>query len=172
MKLIVGLGNIGERYRGTRHNVGFELVDILAGGKRFGEDKKMEVEILKEGKFVFVKPTTYMNDSGRAVRKVCDFYKIGVEDLIVCHDDLDLKLGEYKVQKGVGPKVHNGIASVEECVGSKEFVRVRIGVDGREGDRSMSGADYVLARFTSEEREMIEEVLEEVSEELLVTLGL
>ena len=152
--------------------VKFELIDVLVGGKRLSMDKKLEVEVLKEGNFVFVKPTTFMNDSGRAVRKIIDYYKVGLDNLVVCHDDLDLKLGEYKVQMGVGPKVHNGITSIEEYIGSKQFLRVRLGIDNRFGDRSLAGADYVLAKFSKDEQETFEELLEEVSEELLVTLGL
>ena len=109
MKIIVGLGNPGEKYKNTRHNMGFELVEVLAQGKRFSIDSKMESEICKDGNFVFVKPMTFMNESGRAVRKVMDFYKLSPNDLILVHDDLDLKLGDYKVQNGVGPKVHNGV---------------------------------------------------------------
>lgn len=173
MKIIVGLGNPGEKYRNTRHNLGFELVDVLAQGKHFGVDSKLEAEICKDGNFVFVKPTTFMNESGRSVRKVMDFYKMSAKDVVLIHDDLDLKLGDYKVQDGVGPKVHNGVNSVEEALGTKDFRRVRLGIDNREkNDYSKSGADYVLEKFTKEEEEEVQDILEEVADELLVTLGL
>ena len=173
MKIIVGLGNPGSQYLHTRHNVGFLALDFLVHGKRFSLDKKMESELYKEGGFLFVKPQTFMNDSGRAVRKVMDFYKIEPKDLILIHDDLDLKLGDYKIQMSTGPKVHNGVNSVEEVVGNKDFLRVRIGVDARDKQNFfLTGADYVLGRFGKEELGVVEEVIEEANEELLIALGL
>ncbi len=154
MKLVVGLGNIGEKYKNTRHNVGFMVIDEL---------EKYKEEL---GKVMLVKPTTFMNESGRAVSKVKNFYKIDLDDLYVVHDDLDLELGEYKIQKGVGPKVHNGVASVEEWLGSKEFWRVRVGVDNRKGSRVVSGEDYVLGKFNKVEIEVLDKVLKEVTKEL------
>lgn len=173
MKLIVGLGNPGKEYQNTRHSAGFEFVDRISDGARFNLDSKSESLTYKENDFLFVKPQTFMNESGRSVRKIMDFYKLGTEEVIIAHDDLDLKLGEYKIQKGVGPKIHNGVSSVESNLASKDFLRVRIGVDNRE--KSMyggSGADYVLGKFSKEELEILDEVLEEAADELLVTLGL
>lgn len=173
MKIIVGLGNPGEKYDDTRHNIGFEFVNKMAEGERFVNDTRMEAEICKSGNVIFMKPMTFMNESGRAVRKVCDFYKVDRQDVILAHDDLDLKLGDYKVQNGVGPKVHNGVASVEECLGGRNFVRVRLGIDNRDkNNQGLSGADYVLARFSTTEQEAVDDVLEEAVEDLLVTLGL
>ena len=83
-------------------------------------------------------------------------------DVVVIHDDLDIVLGEYKIQKGVGPKVHNGVSSVEQVLGEKGFIRVRIGVDNRKGDRNISGEDYVLSRWRAEEARVIEKVVAEV----------
>ena len=167
MKLIVGLGNIGDEYKDTRHNAGFmvldELLINLTKKAKFSHDKKMEVDVAKEKNLILIKPTTFMNNSGRAVRKVMDFYKLTIEDLIVIHDDLDIKLGEYKIQKAVGPKVHNGINSVEQGVGGKDFFRVRVGVDSRsETPFAGSGADYVLARMSSKEKELLKEVVNKI----------
>ena len=173
MKLVAGLGNPGAEYKGTRHNVGFEFVEKMAEGEKFSFDRKLEAEVCKAGRVVFVKPQTFMNDSGRAVRKVSDFYKISRSAVILVHDDLDLKLGDYKIQMGVGPKVHNGVSSVEECLGGKDFWRVRLGIDNRDkNDQSVNGADYVLAKFRPEELETVEEMIEEAVEDLLVILGL
>ena len=155
MKLIVGLGNIGKKYENTRHNVGFMVIDEL-GKQR---------ETL--GKVMLVKPATFMNESGREVAKLKNFYKIDLNNVYVVHDDLDLKLGEYKIQKEVGPKVHNGVASVEKSLGCKEFWRVRVGVDNRNGDRRVSGEDYVLGKFKKEEKEIINEVVGRVIKELV-----
>lgn len=173
MKIIVGLGNIGDRYRQTRHNVGFRIVEKLAEGERFREDKAQEAFICRKGNVLLVKPTTFMNESGRAVRKIMDFYKIGVVDLVLVHDDLDIELGDYKIQRGKGPKVHNGVSSVESATQTNEFWRLRIGVDSRKTNRfDGSGADYVLSNFSSEDEEILEDVVEESCDELLVTLGL
>ncbi|MBU1200391.1 aminoacyl-tRNA hydrolase [Patescibacteria group bacterium] len=186
MKLVVGLGNIGEKYKGTRHNVGFMVVDGLIGEEKWNKNKNYMDSRLRGNDggedVVLVKPTTFMNESGRAVAKMVRFYKIDLDNLYVVHDDLDLKLGEYKIQKGVGPKVHNGILSVEKELGDKEFWRVRVGIDNRgrkitqsEQFRSksktvpmsdFSGADYVLGRFGKEENEILDGVLGRVVKEI------
>lgn len=173
MQIIVGLGNPGTEYEKTRHNAGFMFVDKLSGGEKFSLDNKFEAEICKRGNLIFVKPQTFMNDSGRAVRKIMDFYKLNTSNLILVHDDLDLKLGEYKIQKGVGPKVHNGVSSVEQNMADKNFLRVRLGVDGREESFfEGSGADYILGRFSKAELEVLDDMIEESADELLVALGL
>ena len=100
MKLIVGLGNPSVEYKKTRHNAGFMFVDKLVEKEQFFLDKKKEAEILILKNYILVKPQTFMNDSGRAVRKIMDFYKLGVADVIVVHDDLDIAFGEFKIQKG------------------------------------------------------------------------
>jgi len=102
-----------------------------------------------------------------------DFYKLGTDEVILVHDDLDLKFGEYKIQKGIGPKVHNGVSSLESSLPDKNFLRVRIGVDNREETfYTGTGSDYVLERFRKEELEELDEILEEAADELLVALGL
>lgn len=175
MKLIVGLGNKGEIYQNTRHNAGFLVIDKIAemlGEKRsFTLSKKFEAEILKSKEVILMKPQTYMNNSGRAVRKVLDYYKFEIDDLIVIHDDLDLKLGQYKIMKGVGPKIHNGLNSVERDLGAKDFLRVRVGVDSRiSGNSYGSGADYVLAKMDAAEKEVIEKTSIEIVDDLLSSL--
>lgn len=173
MKLIVGLGNPGEEYKKTRHNAGFMFVDKLAGKENFSLDKKQEVEVLSLGNFLLVKPQTFMNDSGRAVRKIMDFYKLGSSDLIVVHDDLDIAFGEYKIQKEKGPKVHNGIKSVEQYLGRTDFWRVRIGIDNRQPDVSYgTGADYVLSSLSKVEIKDLEKVFEDATKELEEVLRL
>lgn len=170
---MVGLGNYGKEYEGTRHNVGFELVEKLAGSLKFTYESKFEAWCCHERGFLFVKPQTFMNESGRAVKKIVSFYKSDIHDLVLIHDDLDLKLGEYKIQRGIGPKAHNGVTSVEGELSEREFLRVRMGIDGRDGRGYMgSGADYVLSKFDKDEREILEDVIDEVADELLVTLGL
>ena len=173
MYLIVGLGNPGEEYKKTRHNAGFLFVEKLAGKESFSLDKKQEAEVLKTKGLILMKPQTFMNDSGRAVRKVMDFYKLGIGEVVVIHDDLDIAFGEYKIQKEKGPKVHNGLKSVEQCLGRTDFLRVRIGIDNRQPGMSYGpGADYVLSKFSEEEIKELNKVIEEATKELAETLGL
>ena len=173
MYLIVGLGNPGEEYNKSRHNAGFLFIDRLAGKDVFSLDKKQEALILNKGKYILVKPQTFMNDSGRAVRKIMDYYKLDIDKLVIVHDDLDIAFGEYKIQKEKGPKIHNGLKSIEQCLGRKDFWRVRIGIDNRQPGVSYgTGADYVLSSLLSEEIKLLDKVVEEVVKELEETLGL
>ena len=161
MKVIVGLGNPGEKYAKNRHNVGFMTIDRI---------KEFDGEVLKTGEVILVKPQTFMNRSGEAVSQIVNFYKVPADDLIVVHDDLDIKLGEYKIQKGVGPKVHNGLTSIEERLGRTDFWRMRVGIDSRQsavGSRQ-SGEDYVLADFSSDEEISINKIIKEIIDQLVV----
>jgi len=173
MKLIVGLGNTGKEYVNTRHNAGFMAIDKLLSGQIAREDSKFEAEVFKSGDMLLCKPTTFMNESGRAVRKIVDFYKLSINDVVVLHDDLDIDFGEYKIQMGVGPKVHNGVTSVEEYLGGKDFLRVRIGINNREKNSfGGSGSDYVLSKFSSDESEELQDIIEEAVDELTDNFGL
>ncbi len=173
MYLIVGLGNPGEDYEKTRHNAGFLFINKLAGKEKFVVDRKMESETLKKGDVILAKPFTFMNDSGRAVRKIMDFYKLGIEKVVIVHDDLDIAFGEYKIQKEKGPKVHNGIKSVEQYLGRTDFLRVRIGIDNRQPGVSYgTGADYVLSKMSKEELKEIDGSMDEAVKELAETLSL
>ncbi len=167
MYLIVGLGNPGENYEKTRHNAGYLFINKLAGKDKFEVNRKQEAEVLKKGELILAKPFTFMNDSGRAVRKIMDFYKLSIENVVVVHDDLDIAFGEYKIQKEVGPKVHNGIKSIEQYLGRKDFLRVRIGIDNRQPGVSYgTGADYVLSKMSKEELKELDGVIEEAAKEL------
>jgi len=165
MKLIVGLGNKGEKYNKTRHNVGFLVLGVL-GGHKWKRNKKFEAEVcdFDLGDILLIKPMTFMNESGRAVRKIIDYYNIELDDLYVIHDDLDLKLGRFKIQKSKGPKDHNGILSIERMLGSKDFWRVRVGIDNREKKQRgwIVGDDYVLSEFGEDESELLNKVIGEV----------
>ena len=108
-----------------------------------------------------------MNSSGVAVKKFINKHKLDLDNLYVVHDDLDLKLGEYKIQFGKGPKIHNGVSSVERELGTSEFWRVRIGADNRDPERRVKGEDYVLQDFSKEEMENINDVIQKASNELL-----
>lgn len=174
MKLVVGLGNPGKEYKKNRHNVGFSVVEKLGeilGEEKFVLEKKWEAEVMRANDLLLMKPVTFMNASGRAVRKIKDYFKIGLSDVWVIHDDLDIVLGEYKIQKSKGPKIHNGLGSVEENLKEDGFWRVRVGVDGRGGKRRESGEKYVLKDFGKKEEEMMVKVVGKIVEELLVVLA-
>ncbi|MFI5241192.1 MAG: aminoacyl-tRNA hydrolase [Microgenomates group bacterium] len=156
MKLIIGLGNPGEKYVNTRHNVGFFLCDSLEESKTGSS-------------FVIKKSDSFMNDSGGFVQKMLNKYKVKPEDLYIVHDDLDIKLGDYKIQFGKGPKVHNGINSVEEKISTNNFWRVRIGVDNRDLDNRTPGEEYVLQDFTPQEVETVNGVLKEICKKLVTS---
>ena len=147
MKLFIGLGNPGNKYKNTRHNVGWMVLDRLVSSFQFPIEsqlpsfkfeKSFNAEVLKMQDVLLVKPQTFMNESGKAVKKLVDFYKVDMDDLYVIHDDLDIKLGEYKIQKGVGPKVHGGVNSIENELGKEDFWRVRIGIDNRDSENKIS----------------------------------
>lgn len=169
MRLIFGLGNPDNKYEGTRHNVGFTVVTALAealGEPDFVFKKKFEAEMSEADNFILVRPQTYMNNSGKSVASLAKFYKVSPADIIVVHDDLDIALGEYKIQQGRGPKVHNGIMSIEQHLGSKDFWRVRMGVDSRVDRYAQSGEEYVLGKFSQDENNRLKEVIKRVVSEI------
>lgn len=153
MRLIIGLGNPGEKYKNNRHNVGCVVIDAL------------EKAGLPSG--VVVKKTgVFMNNSGEAVKKLVGFYKVSPDSLYIIHDDLDIPLGQYKIQKGRGPKLHYGVQSVEQALGTPDFWRVRVGVDNRDPSNRVHGEEYVLQDFTKEEQIIINDVIKKVVLEL------
>ena len=171
MKLVVGLGNPGEAHANNRHNVGFMVVDKIAELRSQNSEIRWETKfeglICKFERVLLVKPQMFMNRSGEVVTKIANFYKVTIDDLVVIHDDLDIRLGEYKIQKGVGPKVHNGLTSVEERLGTANFWRLRVGVDNRlPGQARVPGDEYVLSDFTAEEKEISDGVMGEAVKEL------
>jgi PTH1 family peptidyl-tRNA hydrolase len=160
VKLLVGLGNPGEDYARTRHNVGFLVADGLARARgvafatrKFGAEIA-EASISQERVWI-MKPQTYMNHSGEAVGAALRFWKLGLGDLVVVHDDLELDPLRVQVKVGGGHGGHNGLKSVNAHVGGTEYVRVRVGV-GRPPAR-MDSADYVLGRFARSEEKAVEE---------------
>lgn len=175
MKLLVGLGNPGQKYEKNRHNVGFMFLDAFDGEAEWREEKKfygMVAEIEREGeKYLLLKPDTFMNDSGESVAAVSNFYKLNVSDILVVHDDLDIAFGSWKMQQGKGPKVHYGVTSIEQSLGDVNFWRVRIGVDGRDPTNRIDGHSYVLQDFTSEEQGNLDLVFEEVGAEIKIRLS-
>ena len=162
MKLIVGLGNPGKQYAGTRHNAGFAVIDEIARRASVGfESAPAEAVIAKwrrpDGVALLAKPLTFMNLSGQAVRALADFHKVDVADLLVIADDANLPLGRLRARPGGSSGGHNGFKSVAQHLGTDQFPRLRIGV-GR-GDGRLDLADHVLARFDPDERPVIEEAI-------------
>ncbi len=160
MMLVVGLGNPGKQYTLTKHNVGFLVVDEL--GKRVGIDiKKNKFQsfygegFVEANKVLLLKPQTYMNRSGEAVTSAADFYKIPLENIIVIHDEMDVSLGRILIKPGGGSAGNNGIKSIISYLGSKEFIRVRIGI-GKPGAKS-DGSSHVLSSFSKSESSMVED---------------
>lgn len=172
--IIVGLGNPGEKYKHSRHNMGWQVVEALVKFQipnlKFQMEKTLGAETLKINDTVLVKPQTYMNLSGNAVKAVLKKYdyaslgKKNLHHLFVVYDDLDLEVGRYKLVFGSGPKIHNGVNSIKETLGTDQFWHVRIGVDGRKGDRSQDPQDYVLSELLPEERQLIDKVIESIVE--------
>jgi peptidyl-tRNA hydrolase, PTH1 family len=169
MKLFVGLGNPGEKYKKTRHNVGFMFLDYWAEFLKLSWklESKHEVQVAKLKSIILIKPQTYMNDSGRAVRKVIDYNRLGKEDLILIYDDLDVAFGEYKISMGKSPRTHNGVNSVVECLSGEDFLHVRIGSGGEwfeEYKKKMNSVadDYILKDFSKKEEKELAQIFEKV----------
>jgi PTH1 family peptidyl-tRNA hydrolase len=149
--LIVGLGNPGAEYSGNRHNAGFMVLDELAAraGGRF-KSHRSRSDVLESRAAVLAKPLTYMNLSGGPLKALSDFYKIGVERLIVVHDELDVPYGALRAKFGGGDNGHNGLKSITRVLGTRDYLRVRFGI-GRPPGR-MDPAAYVLKDFATVER--------------------
>jgi PTH1 family peptidyl-tRNA hydrolase len=160
MKLVVGIGNPGEKYKNTRHNAGFLVVDQLKA-------RNSKFQILNSNKLKIFKSDVFMNESGIFVKQLVDQYKLDPSDLYIVHDDLDVPLGSYKIQFGIGPKVHNGVKSVDEALGTDQYWHVRIGVDNRPPDYRQAGIEYVLENFTNDEKEILNKTIKEVTLSIL-----
>lgn len=161
MKLIVGLGNIGKEYEKTKHNIGFDVVDSFAQKENltFLQEKKFQCFLAKNKNYIIIKPTTYMNLSGESVIKVVNYYHILQEDILVVHDDLDLKLAKLRYRTKGSSGGHNGLKSIIKYLGN-DFRRVKIGI-GRE---KTSVVSQVLSKFTVEEREAVNNSIERACE--------
>lgn len=176
--LVVGLGNPGPRYETTRHNLGFLVADILADriGSGFKVHKRSGAEVatgrLGGRSIVLAKPRVYMNESGRQVGPLANFYSLAPADVIAIHDELDIDFGRIRLKLGGGEGGHNGLRSVASALGTKDFQRVRIGI-GRPPGRK-DPATYVLENFSAAERQEVGTICEQAADatELLIQLGL
>jgi len=174
MKLIVGLGNVGKEYNYTPHNAGFLCLDILKD--MYGDPTPWYEEgifqamtyktDIEEVEVVLLKPTTFMNRSGEAVDKYISKKGINPKDVILVHDDLDIPLGKYKIGMGTAPKQHNGVISVERRLKGIDFLRVRIGVDNRNGI-DIPGDRYVLKKYDDTEVNILRNICQSICKDIV-----
>ena len=163
IRLVAGLGNPGRGYASTRHNVGFWFADRLASalGEDFAASAKFAGDVAKSGELRVVKPTTYMNESGRSVAALARFYNLAPQAILVVHDELDLPPGEVRLKLGGGLAGHNGLRDIDAGLGSADFWRLRIGIGHPRASEAPEQAvvDYVLKRPRAEEQKAIEAAL-------------
>ncbi|MGL5328910.1 MAG: aminoacyl-tRNA hydrolase [Peptostreptococcaceae bacterium] len=166
MYVVVGLGNPGKQYDRTRHNVGFDVIDILAKEYDINVSKIKHKALIGEGrvgteKVLLVKPQTYMNLSGETLIDIYNYYNVDLENIIVIYDDIDLDVGKIRIRKKGSGGTHNGMRSIIKCLGTNDFPRVRVGVSKPRPGQDL--ADFVLSRFRKEENEDLEIGLEKAA---------
>ena len=174
MHAIIGLGNPGERYAGTRHNLGFRVVEAIAASlqvKRPSRHRWSLYSIVSRdsGKLILAQPMTYMNRSGRAVVELCQLYSLQPEQLLIIYDDLDLAPGRIRLRLGGGSGGHRGVESIIDLLGSTDFARLRIGI-GRPPE-GIDPVDYVLQRPAPEERALYEAAVKLAAEAALAVVS-
>lgn len=171
IKLIVGLGNIGTKYNITRHNIGFSFIDYLL--HHFLEKYSSNITKLEKEEYetytiellnlVILKPKLMMNLSGKALLRYLKNRNYSLDEMLVVHDDLDVKFGKYKIHFKKSPKSHNGVSSIERELKSQEFYRLRIGIENRE-NYYIPGIDYVLQKFTADEKDRLSDIFFRICE--------
>lgn len=172
MFVIAGLGNPGKKYEKTRHNMGFLVIDKLAEKNDIKVNKIKHKSLVGDGfisdrKSLLVKPQTYMNLSGEALREVMDYYNVDIEDLIVIYDDFDIELGSIRIRKKGSAGSHNGMKSIIYQLQSQDFPRIRIGI-GKSG--SADWKDFVLGKLGKEEQKMIDDAVEKAADAVMCIL--
>lgn len=173
MKLIIGLGNPGKKYENTRHNIGFLIIDQLKNELAtpdFKFNKKFQAEIseinLGKEKIILAKPQTFMNESGKSVKLIKNFYKIPIKNIFVIRDDIDMEFGKYREKQNSSSGGHNGINSIIENLGTQNFTQIKIGVKNNEIEK-INPADFVLQKFKTEEKNQLKKLLPYFKEKLL-----
>lgn len=188
MKIIVGLGNPGKKYNNTRHNVGFLVLDKIAQNPiltssgetlAFSNNSKFNADIAttesKGEKIILIKPQTFMNLSGQSVSKILQFYKTGVDDLIVVLDDVDIELGQIRIRPDGSSAGHNGLQNIIDELGTNQFTRVRVGISDEskniqeidKKDNQIETKDYVLSQFSDREQPVINKVIEFTAQQIV-----
>jgi len=175
MFIIAGLGNPGKDYKNTRHNIGFDVIDVIAEKHNISVIEKKHKAIIGKGviggyKVVLVKPQTYMNLSGESLREIADYYKVDpTEELIVISDDISLDVGNIRIRKKGSAGGHNGLKSIIQHLGTDQFMRVKMGVG--EKPKGYDLADYVLGHFTQDERKVMNEAAKSAEEAVCLMLS-
>lgn len=177
MYLIAGLGNPGSQYAATRHNIGFDIITHISDEFHIPMDFKKHRALCGKGyiegrKVILAQPQTFMNLSGESIRELIDYYKIGLDELIIIYDDISLDPGRLRIRKKGSAGGHNGIKSIIQQLGTQEFPRIKVGVGDK--PKNWDLADYVLSRFSKQENEVIREALSEASRavRVMVTDGI
>ena len=170
--LLVGLGNPGDQYQNTRHNIGFTIIDTFLEAYDFPQysnkfSSLITSKMINSTKVILLKPQTYMNLSGEALSKVCHFYKIDLDDVIVFYDDLDLEHARVKIKKNGGSGGHNGVKSLDQHLG-KDYYRIRIGIG--KPPIKMETSNYVLTKFTLEEQNSLDSLKKMILENFILIL--
>ncbi len=150
MKLIVGLGNPGRKYKKTRHNIGFRVIDAL----------KKSLDKARDKEIILFKPQTFMNQSGKAVKKKIENCKLKIENLLVVHDDIDLPLGTIRISENISSAGHKGVQSIIDELRTQNFTRARIGI---RPDHKVDTEKYVLGKFTKEEEKQLKQIIKEAA---------
>ena len=167
MRIIIGLGNPGEKYQATRHNIGWDAITRISDDygiplNQMKHKARCGTGYIEGEKVILAQPVTYMNHSGESVRELVDYYKVSTEDIIIIYDDIDLDVGQLRIRKKGSAGGHNGIKSIISHLGTDEFPRIRIGVGAKPKDWDL--ADYVLSRFKDEEQASIRQALKDASD--------
>ncbi|MBU0546691.1 aminoacyl-tRNA hydrolase [Patescibacteria group bacterium] len=172
MLIIVGLGNPGDKFKNTRHNVGFMTLDKIKEKNDFPDfnlskkfQAKMSESFWNNDKVILVKPQTFMNESGKAVRRIIENYKLKIVDLLVIHDDIDILIGKVKFSKDSSSAGHKGVQSIINILKSKNFARLRIGILPQKG-KTRKTEEFVLQKFSQEEKGVIEKIIEFIGESI------
>ena len=174
MYLIAGLGNPEKKYEATRHNIGFETIDLFANKTGIKLNKLKHKAVFGDGilageKIIVAKPQTYMNLSGESIRDIANFYKIPAENIIIVCDDINIELGRIRIRPKGSDGGHNGLKSIIYQLASDNFVRIRMGVGAPKGEK-YNLADYVLGRFSKEDMETLKKTMEKAVESLVYIL--
>lgn len=186
MKIIVGLGNPGEKYNKTRHNIGFAILDWYLQEPKWQENKKLNSLMYQEGGNLYTKPQTYMNKSGEAVSKILHYYKLipktwGLfqkkdydlkDTLIVIHDDLDIELGKIKISENSSSAGHKGVSNIISYIKTKNFIRIRIGIKKTLTHQNIPTEKYVLSQLKPEEFENIKKAWNDLKPQIQEKIGL
>ncbi len=170
--IVVGLGNPGKKFENTRHNLGFMVVDFFAKKNEFPDfelSKKYESLICENERAILVKPQTFMNESGKAVVKLTTHYKLPTTNLVIVHDDIDLPLGKIKIVKDSGAGGHRGVESIINNVGTKDFIRLKIGICPEK--KSTDTEKFVIQKFTKEKMGIVNESIKKSAEVLKILIS-